>query len=289
MQRTTTTLLTNDKGYGIGSYHPMLDLRHGGQHGYSPDYTEIISSAVHVRRPVVPVLLRAPSGFFDLPNPEYWIGTLKALMEEGYQSIDGLVTGREYSFVETPVGGAGEMQEDIADAKIPRSEVVYNFRERYGMAINRFFTGWGDYLMMHPETKYASVATTGNRPSDMLPDRYTCAMLYYEPDPTHTSVVNAWVGEYMMPKLAGRVEGKRDMTAQGESVDHQIQFTGVFQSNTAGVLALAQSIINDTNLVGANPNYRPPAHNQIDPYVSDQKTGYGDQIERFRATNIRLY
>ena len=93
----------------------------------------------------------------------------------------------------------------------------------------------------------------------------------------------------MMPKLAGNVDGKRDMTAAGEAIDHQIGFTGVFQSNTAGVLALAQSIINNTNITGANPNFRPPAQSGIDSYVSDQKTGYGDRIERYRATAVKLY
>lgn len=288
MKRTEHTLLSNDKAYAIGSSHPMLDLRRGNHMGYAPDHLELISSAAHVRKPIVPVLLRAPSGFMLLPNPEYWIGTLKALMEEGFISFDGLRTGREYSFVNTPVGGAGEEQEDVSDAKIPRSEITYNFRERYGCAIQRFWQGYGDMLMMHPETKYAAIATTGNAPTDMLPDRYTFAMLYYEPDATHTKAINAWLGEYMMPRLSGFIEGKRDMTAGGESVDHQIGFTGVFQSNTAGVLQLAQSILNATNITGANPNYRPAAHDSVNPYVQDQATGYGDHIERIRATNINL-
>lgn len=288
MLRDNNTTMSNDKGYAIGSTHPMLDLRTGGQMGYGPDFTELLNSAVHVRKPLIPILLRAPSGFSELPNSEYWIGTLRALMEEGFQSFDGLRTGREYEFSETPVGGAGEIQEDIVNAKIPRTELTYNFRERYGMGINTFFTGWGDRLMMHPETKYASIATLGKTPPDMLPDRYTMAMLFIEPDPTHRSAINAWVGDYMMPKNTGTVEGKRDMTASGEVIDYAIPFTGVWQSNTAGVKKLAQTVLESIQIVGADPNLRPAAMEQIDSIVRDLRTGYTDQIEKFRSTAVHI-
>lgn len=288
MSRNSTTLMPNDKGYAIGTTHPILDLRTGGQMGYGPDFTELISSAVHIRRPLIPVLLRAPSGFQDLPNPEYWVGTLRALMEEGFQSIDGLRTGREYEFSSTPVGGAGEIQEDIVNATIPRTELTYNFRERYGMAVNMFFTGWGDRLMMHPETKYATIATLGKTPEDMLPDRYTCSMLFFEPDATHRQIINAWVGDYIMPKVAGTVEGKRDMTAAGEVIDYSIPFTGIWQSNTAGVKKLAQAVLDSLTIIGADPNMRPAALDSIDSLVTRERTGYGDQIEKFRSTAIKI-
>lgn len=288
MERNQYTLLSNDKAYAIGSNHPMLDLRQGNSMGYGPDYTEILSSSVQIRRQVIPILLRAPTLFYSLPNPEYWIGTLKAIMEEGYQSLDGLKTGREYEFVSTPIGGAGEEMEDISNAKIPRSEVTYNFRDRYGYAFNRFWTGYGDMCMMHPETKYATINTTGNGPSDMLPDRYTFAMLFYEPDASMQYAVNAWVGEYMMPKNAGTIDGKRDMTQAGDAVELAIPFTGVYQSNTAGVLALAQSVIDGTSIVGANPNYRPPAQASLDAGVTAQATGWANTIEKFRSTAVKV-
>lgn len=288
MLRTSSIIMPNDKGYAIGTTHPILDLRTGGQMGYGPDFTELLSSAVHIRKPVIPFLLRAPSGMLELPNSEYWIGTLRALMEEGFQSIDGLRTGREYEFSSTPVGGAGEIQEDIVNATIPRTELTYNFRERYGMAMNLFWTGYGDRLMMHPETKYASIATLGKAPADMLPDRYTFAMLYVEPDATHKSVINAWVGDYMMPKTAGTVEGKRDMTAAGEVIDYPIPFTGVWQSNTAGVKKLAQTVLNSVQITGADPNLRPAVMESIDAQVRDLRTGYADQIDKFRTTAVKI-
>lgn len=288
MERNSTTLLANGKGYAAGMLHPLLDLRSGGQMGFGPDMTELISSAVHVRRPVVPILLRAPSGFLNLPNPEYWIGTLRALMEEGYQSIDGLRGGREYEFSSTPVGGAGEIQEDIINATIPRSEVTYNFRERQGMPMHAFWSGYGDKLMMDPNIKYASVATLGDGPSDMLPDRYTFSMLYFEPDPTHRYVVNAWVGDYMMPKNGGSFEGKRDMTAAAETIDYSMPFTGVYMCNTLGVKTLAQSVLNSIRIVGADPNLRGAGITGVAANVAATRTGYGQQIEKFRATAVKL-
>jgi hypothetical protein len=288
MNRTSTTLMPNDKGYAIGSTHPMIDLREGGNMGYGVDYSTLISGAVHVRKPVIPVLLRAPSGFRELPNSEYWNGTLRALLEEGFVSIDGLRTGREYEFSSTPVGGSGEIQEDVINATTPRTELTYNFRERYGMPINAFWTSYGDRLMMHPDTKYATISTLQNSPSDMLPDRYTFAMAFIEPDPTHRTVINAWVGDYMMPKNAGTVEGKRDMTAAGEVIDYAIPFTGIWQSNTVGVKKLAQLILDGLRVVGADPQLRPAAMSGITAAVANLATGYGDQIERFRSTAVSI-
>lgn len=288
MNRDPSILMPNDKSYAIGSQHAMIDLRNGGTMGPAPDYTDILSAAVHVRKPIIPVLLRAPSAFDDLPNSEYWYGTLRALLEEGYQSIDGLKTGREYEFAQTPFGGAGEIIEDVTNATIPRSEVTFNMRERYGMAINIFWTAFGDKLMMHPELKYASIGTQANGPSDMLPDRNTFAMLFFEPDPTHRFIVNAWVGDHMQPRTAGSVEGKRDLTSAGETIDHAIAMTGVYQSNTAGVKRLAQSVLNTMSIIGADPQMRPAAFTGVDNKVAGLRTGYADQLERFRAGAVTL-
>ena len=78
------------------------------------------------------------------------------------------------------------------------------------------------------------------------------------------------------------------MTQAGDAVELAIPFTGVYQSNTAGVLALAQSVIDGTSIVGANPNYRPPAQAGMDAGVTAQATGWANTIEKFRSTAVKV-
>lgn len=288
MSRLTDALLPSSTAFAQGVNAPILDPRYGGQMGYAPDYTAWVSNQQYIRRNLVCVLVEAPSGMQSLPNPDYWVGTLRALVELHALSIQGLQMGLEVEFAETPVGGGGNMQEDVTDVKMTRSQVSFKFNEKYGLPVFRFFNGWIRYLMQDPETKFALINTiNGNAATDMLADRMAATMLFFEPDPTHTKVMKAWLGTNMMPKLTGENTGVRDLTQPGEKVDYDIGFTGIYQVGS-GVDAFAQSILNGMNITGANPFSRQAFINSIDADVLAQKQSYGNGISDLTNTQVRV-
>ncbi len=165
MSRLTNAILQNTNAFAKGTTAPMLDLQNGGQMGHAPDYTEWVSHQAYARRNLITLLIEAPKLFQSLPNPEYWTGTLRSLVELHAMTVTGLQAGLEVEYVENAFGGAGQMHEDFVNVKEARSIPVFKFHEKYGMPVHNFLRGWITNLLMDPYTKFAGITTnsTGAR------------------------------------------------------------------------------------------------------------------------------
>lgn len=270
MTRVTNALLGSN-AFGNGAKQPLLDLRQGGQHGYAPNLTEWVSNQAYIRRNLICILLEAP-GFFQLmPNSAIWVQSLKSLVELHARTIEGFNAALTVEFAEHPVGGGGEMQQEVTDVKRARTEPVFGFVEKYGRPIQTFLEMWIRYGMLDPDAKIAlagtlvsdagsatrsgttlGYSTTDKRPSDLLADWSTMTCLFIEPDVLHRSVVKAWITTNMMPKETGPIEGKRDLTSPSDLLELSIPFTGISQYGL-GVNNLAQAILNKINITNAVP------------------------------------
>ncbi len=287
MARLTKTLLPENAAFAEGHTDRMVNLAVGGQNGFLPDPKSYVSNAAYVQRNLIAILLEAPRGFKDLPNPEVWTATLKNLVELHAQSIEGLTSTLTVEYVENAIGGAGEMQEDISNVTRARSVPVFNWPEKYGMAINTFLNGWIVNLIGDPETKVPRVMnitkdTPDSAPIDLLPDYTGMSVLFIEPNPTHTKVVSAWLSTNMMPKSSGECTGKRDLTAGGEQLSHSIEFTAITQVG-AGVDAIGQAFLDRMNLTGVNPNNIPAFVSALTADVSDTGNGFAHLAEEAAA------
>ena len=277
MARLTEALLAQ-KAFGTNANQPMLDLSYGGQHGWAPNLKEWISNQAYVRRNLVPILLEAPKFFTLMPDPDKWVSTLKSLVELHARSIEGFNAGLTVDTDTHPVGGANEMQDEVINVTRQRTEPSFTFIEKYGRPIQTFIQHWIQYALMDPETKYALVGTLENKPDDMLADWFSMSCLFFEPDPTHRKVVQAWVTTNMFPKETGEVIGKRDLTSASEVLTLTIPFTGISQYGL-GVNLFAQKILDTINHTNANPYLRPSFIKDISSDVSAAAEGYKKGIE----------
>jgi hypothetical protein len=277
MARLTEALLAQ-KAFGTNANQPMLDLSYGGQHGWAPNLKEWISNQAYVRRNLVPILLEAPKFFTLMPDPDKWVSTLKSLVELHARSIEGFNAGLTVDTDTHPVGGANEMQDEVINVTRQRTEPSFTFIEKYGRPIQTFIQHWIQYALMDPETKYALVGTLENKPDDMLADWFSMSCLFFEPDPTHRKVVQAWVTTNMYPKETGEVIGKRDLTSASEVLTLTIPFSGISQYGL-GVNLFAQKILDTINHTNANPYLRPSFIKDISSDVSAAAEGYKKGIE----------
>lgn len=285
MARITDALL-GQRAFGKGSNQPMLDPTFGGQLGFAPNLPEWVSNQAYVRRQLICVLLEAPKFFQYMPDPQKWIDTLKAIVELHARTIEGLNAGITLEFEEHPVGGAGEMQQEVTDSKRARSEPVFTFIDKAGMPIQTFLTQWLTYGIMDPNAKVALINTlAGNRPDDMLADQFTCSMLFMEPDASHKRVIKSWLGVNMMPKTTGEIVGKRDIASANEMPTLSIEFTGIFQFNL-GTNTFAQSILDSISMKNANPYLSPSSVAAIDANVAASANGYKGGIEKLSSSAI---
>jgi hypothetical protein len=286
MARATDTILGN-KGYGVGANAPMVNLVHGAQFGSMNNVAEYINNAPYVSCNVIARLIEAPRGFRNLPNPDTWVESLKSLIELHPRVIDGLKMGIEWDFDEKAFGGAGEVQQTPKNATRQRSEPVFTYDEKYGRPIYNFYSGWGRNLILDPDTKYPAVVANGSdAPTDLLPDFRAATVLFFEPDPTHTKVLKAWLITNMMPKSDGETDGKRDITAEGETQETQIGFTGIQQVGI-GVIQFAQRVLDSMNLTGLNPNLRPAFVNAITADVKAGAAGFAETLAAAAKAQIR--
>ena len=262
MSRLTQALITKNDVAGDltkGRKAPMMDLTYGGMMGLTPELAEWVSNQAYVRKNVICILIEAPTGFSQLPNPNVWVQTLRSLVELHALSIEGLNAGLEVEFASNPVGGSGQVQEDFTDVKETLSNVTFRWGEKYGMPVANFFRGWITNLMMDPNSKIANMftlANTAGTPRDQLSDVTSATMLFIEPDPTFNAVVKSWLVTNMMPKSTGEITGRRDLTQAAEPVTYDIAFTGITQFGN-GVDLFAQKILDTISITAANPLNRP--------------------------------
>lgn len=288
MSTERDAMLAESRGITLGVQNHMANINLGGQQGYMPDYEILDSNANYVKPNLIAVLIAAPRGFDDLPDPEAWIGGLKAMVERHATRIEGLRSTLNVEWQETAIGGAGEMQQDVSNVTRERSEPAFTWPEKYGKPFKTLLSGWIYYLLADPNTKVPMVVTRGlTRRIDMTPSYRGATMLFIEPDVTHTRVVEAWLSTNMMPNTSGPIEGSRDLTAGAELNEIQVTFSAITHYSL-GVNEYAQKVLDSLSLTNANPMLAPAAFDSISADVVKQTNGYADQIETASNSFMKL-
>lgn len=243
---------------------PVLNLNLGGLMGAMPrfgymdpgnknHFGEWLNATPYVRENVIPVLLSYPKFFNLMPDPERWIGILKAVMEVQAQSIDGLRSTLSVASDTVAASGAGDEFGVPINVTKERSQPSYTWKERMGRPYTKFFNMWAEYGIMDPYTKRAKALRYLGDPKNILdgnnefimwtPEWYSCSVLYIEPGNQFTTVEKAWLCFNMYPDGSlGTVEGKRDITSNKDTLDVSITFQAITIDNDA-VALLAKSIL----------------------------------------------
>lgn len=287
MSRLTDAILTGAYARGGEAAAPMLDIKNGGQHGWSPNLTSYVSNQAYVSSPLVCILLEAPKMFTVMPDSQKWISSLKALFELHARSIEGFNAGLKVDVEEHPVGGAGEQQQEFVNVTRERSQPKFTFIEKYGRPIQTFLDYWIRYGMMDPDTKFALLGTqNSDQVKDLLADWYSATCLFMVPDRLHKKVDKAWITTNMYPLSNGDITAKRDLTSAQEMLTLDIEFAGISQFGL-GVNQFAQGILDSINIQNADPHMRPSFVSGISADVEASATnGYKSWTEETAAANV---
>ena len=287
MTTRVTEALLEGRAQSEGVTNPMLDLRYGGQFGLANALGEWVSNAAYVQRNMFPILIAAPKFFQNSIHSASLTAQLRALVELHPRSIEGLQSGLTVDTTTTPVGGAGEEQDEIINVKRARSAPVFNFFEKYGRPIQSFLSWWIQYGLMDPDTKQANVGTLASGyPTDMLPDQYAMTMMFIEPDPTHRRVVKSWLCTNMFPKGTGDIIGRRDVTSALSLQELSIEFTAITQVGL-GVDRFAQQIMDTINITNANPYLREAFIREISQEVLNANVGYAPNVSNLASSAVQ--
>lgn len=290
MSRFEDALLGKGIAMSRGRQHRMLDPKYGGQGAsYAPLYEEYVSSAMHRRQHLVGVLLQGPRAFEYIPDGERWLGMLKAIVERHAQTYEGLVGTTTASMTPNQIGGAGQRMNEVMNITEETTNVVMTFIDRDGMPIANFFREYHLMFMMDPGSKFPNIVTyPGARTmTDWLPDMYTFAMLFYEPNHLHNQVVNAWVVAGMMPETSGDILGSMDKQSDLNNVPLNITFGGLSQYGT-GPAEFAQGVLMSMDITGAQPAHRKSFISKIDADVLAINNGFKYSMETVGRNQVNL-
>lgn len=283
MSRLTDALMTG--GYTRDIDRPILDLKYGGQNGWSPNLTEWTSNQAYVSRPLHCILLEAPKMFTVMPNPEKWVSSLKAMFEMHAYAIEGFNAELKVATESHDVGGGGEKQFEVVNVTREASTPKFTFIEKYGRPIQTFLDYWIRYGLMDPETKFALLGTMGSAAvEDMLADWYSATCLFVVPDPLHKTVDKAWLTTNMFPTSTGAITGKRDLKSGQEMLTLDIEFPGISQYGL-GVNKFAQEILDKINTTNSDPFMRPAFATGVSADVANAK-GYQDGITKLATEAV---
>lgn len=275
------------RGFMQYTQAPSVNLTMGAQMGPMTDLRQYVNNSAYIPHPLIAILLEAPTGFRYLPEPELYYRTLKSLVELHAQTIEGFNSQLDVEYSETNVGGGGQKQEDISNVTQQQPTPTFVWPDKYGKPISRFLRSWITELIQDPITKYAGVVSRTRQLDDLLPDFSSMTCLFFEPDPTHTKVLEAWLCTNMKPKTSGPIEGRRDLNSGPSPTELSIEFTALSQTGY-GVMQLAQQHLDNMVLTGLNPNVQPAFIQSATADVSAAGgyTGYDKAMSDFNASKI---
>lgn len=286
-KKQSNVVMSANDSFTQRTHGPVTNMAIPGQEGYIPNYEYWHAAAEYVRPPVIPFLMEAPDAFQILDNPERLVATLKALMEVHARTIQGLDQSLEVEFSTTPFGGAGEQMETVAKVKRAQSQPQYDWVERIGKPITKFWNYYILNILGNPDSNVPAAVSRGQqKPYGMYPDFTAFTMMFVQADRTQRWVDHAWLCSNMMPKSGAKIEGSRDITETPQGVTVSIAFT-CLQQVGAGVDALAQTMLDQANQTGLDPNNRRAWLRSIEAdvksrtdsgYTNDMTTARGQQV-----------
>lgn len=272
-----TTMPTNT-AYANGAQVTVTNLENPGQMGYAPDFRYYHGAADYTRRPTIAFILEFPAAFALSDSPDKWQGALKSLIEMHARSITGIDFTLEVEHVENPFGGSGEMMQTLAKVRRARSTPQFEWVEKLGMPVARFWNNYILYFMGHPDNNVAGIIAKGGvTPQASYPDFNSFTVLFVEPDPSERYCQQAVIITNMQPTGQGpRMEMGRDITSTPESVTHSLTFTGIQQVGR-GVDKLGQMFLDRANQQGLDLNNRPAFLDDREADVA-ARNGYIEQV-----------
>jgi hypothetical protein len=285
MTRYANPFLGN-RAFGRGQAENMINPAQAGTRQFAPDLANIASNTPYVRRNVIPFLIEAPRFFQYMPNADVLVRCLKAMIEVHTRSIDGLNKQLTVTSAESPWGGSGERIQTPTNVERAVSTPTHGMWELQGRAISKFVRFWIQFGIGDENTKVPLVVANGNITASQYDQTFFGAtVLYVEPDPTMTDVVDAWLVTNMYPTQTAPWEGSKDASQLGQTLDISQEFTGIADVSM-GTHLFAKQKLQELNLLGLNPNERPLWLERVSADVQAATNGIDQQLQEGASSRI---
>lgn len=277
------------QAFATGSTNNIINPIYGGMNGYAPDHSQFLSSKKYIPQNAFLVLMQAPGFIKGMPNPQMWYSAIRSVLEVHVKSFDGFKWGLKAETGSSPVGGDGQVLEEVTGMTSEVSNPTFVWDELDGQPIFKLLYNWMRYGMMDPQTKAALIGTVSDTVTDNLADQYSCSYMVIEPDRLMKNVVQSMLVVNSFPKSSDIMELKRDLTQSKEIKTLNIEFSALCSVNYGNNI-LAQKLLDQMNFTGANPAGRPSFYSDVTPDVAAAingvSTGYQASVASVATGNV---
>ena len=267
--RSRAALVNHGELYSVGD--TTLDLRKGGNYGYSPRIDQWLNNKAYIPRDLIPLVISVPR-MFSLGNASdgpKWTQTLKAFIELHCKTIEGYKATLTVSFAQQAV--RDEIQQDPTRVVRERSDPVFGAVEKEGNPIQKFLEWWITYGILDPDSGRILASSLPGAPSDWLADWYTMSLLVFEPDTMFRHVRRAWVSVNMFPLTTGDIIGAKDPDNDKSMLNLSIGFSALSVTNE-GTRQFAEGIVKKIKIENAYPAKTRFWKDNIDPDVQPENS-----------------
>lgn len=250
---------------------PTLNLGIGGQNGFMPNPSQWVSNSPYVQPHTRCALLTAPKLFDYLNDPVAAYIALKSMIELLPQRVSGFNQTVTWDYDGPAVGNSGAKFEAPIKANRQQSQPVFEYSEKAGLAIARWWTEIGRLIILDPDLQHPGIVAApkyiaaGSPP--ITPDMQSFTILAFEPDSTLTRVTKAWIVTNMMPRSGGDITGESERGGSMQTPVQSIEFTGYDQIGYAPEL-LAKAYLSTLALQDLRPTELSAITQGVDPTVA---------------------
>jgi len=281
MAKIADRYLEKHKAYNNSDVR-IPDLRHGGQFGYAPNLSEVISTTPFTRYP----------GMFNiLPDGDIWKKTLKFLIEVHPKSVTGFNATITLTTASVPIDPSGAEMTPVNDATIEHSKITYTYPMDFvGEPIKAYMREFIRLGIWDPILNRPLISTLGldNVPDDWTLDMYSWDIIAIEPDVHFRHAVKAWEMFGCHFLTSGPIVGSKD-PLNAKNVDElSFESTGTDESNY-GTRAVAQKIMNEIKITDANPyNVKSALTDEQLDEIKAGRGGYFSTVQSVKDRQIKL-
>lgn len=239
------------KNVDVGN-QAMLNAATGGQYGFAPNNYRYVQEEPYVSERPYCVVLSTPEGFSSLPGGDELHAVLRNVMESRTRSWSGVSSRTTTEFVDVSWQG-GQTLSVPAGASRQFGSISHELLDLRGEEISRTVDIWQEYLLSDPAIRHPKIITLKDYSGDLLLDERAMSCVYFEPDPTFRDVRRACVVLAMMVKDGPQYEmGYSVDDTAGKTRELTLEFTGLFEWNTAAAKTIARNAMKRMPLY--NPN-----------------------------------
>lgn len=193
----------------------------------SKDFAGWVSNQALFQRNLIALVVK---GFGpSVPDHETLTQTAKTLIEMHALSINGLENGLIY--------------DRVADRCEPKpSKPIFRYGEKYGYPVTELHRHWMEDLLW-------------KKPDSVLVEDTKLSVMFIEPDPTHTLVVDAWLCEEFHPVMFGGIPGVRDLVRENYAAVITVEYDAKTRRGSE-INQTAAELLKGLNVQSANPHGR---------------------------------